>query len=347
VNRTLREQLDDVARHVEALADIDEAIETARIQRRRAAGATAAVTLVCVALALGIFVNTRGGSVRSEPMRPAPGMEVGAVPVWFDAAGLHRGDVVEKTPVRQVGALALVRTGALYQDADTREVWFHPWGGEPRVVGDAVNAGPGGDPEGDTAAWFEDGKLVVYDTVTGQASRFSTSYMASNCPGMCAEHYSAGSHFLEVSDKEVAWNSGPGEETYVYDLTLQKLRTEQSGLDAHGALRLKENFRGRGSVVFFRRGGDIRVNLGLEPRVRFSPDGRYFLSVEPRNHDAVIVSTTTARRWYISKIDYPFLGWSYEDIALIQDGSRLLSCDASSRGCDAVPVGRRFVMPTT
>ena len=31
------------------------------------------------------------------------------------------------------GALALVRSGALYLDPATGDVWFHPWGGKPRV----------------------------------------------------------------------------------------------------------------------------------------------------------------------------------------------------------------------
>ena len=61
---------------------------------------------------------------------------------------------MEHTPVVPQGALALVRSGALYWD-EMSDVWFHPWGGGPRIVGHTSVAGPGGDPNSDTAAWFE------------------------------------------------------------------------------------------------------------------------------------------------------------------------------------------------
>ena len=40
-------------------------------------------------------------------------------------------------------------------DPAQHDVWYHPWGGEPRIVGNDSYAGPGGDPDGDVAAWFE------------------------------------------------------------------------------------------------------------------------------------------------------------------------------------------------
>ena len=110
----------------------------------------------------------RLGFVRSHIRR---GLDVGAnwrslSCSWYDAKGLHRGDVVEQTPVEIeaagrghdgdiTGALALVRSGAVYLDPATGDVWFHPWGGEPRIVGHNSAAGPGGDPNGNTAAWSE------------------------------------------------------------------------------------------------------------------------------------------------------------------------------------------------
>ena len=59
---------------------------------------TAAVVVIILA-ATSLLIG-RGGS-KPEPLGPVkpPGILVGAVPVWYDAAGLHRGDVVEKTPV--------------------------------------------------------------------------------------------------------------------------------------------------------------------------------------------------------------------------------------------------------
>ena len=105
-----------------------------------------------------------------KPVRPP---RVGSARTClYDATGLHHGDVVEQTPVELFetdaeGAfrvLAPVRRGALYRDPATDDVWFHPWNGQPRVVGHDSETGPGGDPAGDVAAWFEGDVLVVYDT---------------------------------------------------------------------------------------------------------------------------------------------------------------------------------------
>ena len=151
--------------------DVDRALDAGRSARRvrrirvvLSCALAAAVVGVGVPLASTALVNKADVAPAVPPSpSPSPGIVVGAVPVWYDAKGLHRGDVVEQTPVEigrqdgdtMQGALALVRSGAVYLDPATGDVWFHPWGGEPRIVGHDSAAGPGGDPSGDTAAWFE------------------------------------------------------------------------------------------------------------------------------------------------------------------------------------------------
>ncbi len=123
--------------------------------RRRvamAAAATAAVIAGSVVAVTGLDDDRRTGPVEQ------PKSVEGAGPVWYDANGLHRGDVVEQTPVElgepnvpaagmfnyptMTGGLALVRSGAVYLDPATGDVWFHPWGGKPRIVGQRLTWGP-------------------------------------------------------------------------------------------------------------------------------------------------------------------------------------------------------------
>jgi hypothetical protein len=150
-----------------------------RRRGRRNRGLVVGAAAAAVAVVLGVTV-----AVRAQDRAGSDGVVVGDVPVWYDADGLHRGDVVEQTPVEigelngdtMMGALALVRSGAMYLDPATGDVWFHPWGGEPRIVGQNSEAGPGGDPSGDIAVWFEGsealnggpGELVVYNTAAGR-----------------------------------------------------------------------------------------------------------------------------------------------------------------------------------
>ena len=160
----LQQAAHGVADRVEApYVDVAAVRAGARDRARRTQTAVVAVVVVIVALA-GLAIQLNRNAKSLEPVTPPPGN----VPVWYDAAGLHHGDVVEQTPVEvwdgEGGDLALVRTGALYRDQANNDVWFHPWGGEPRIVGRDSREGPGGDPNGDLAAWFEGQEMVVYDT---------------------------------------------------------------------------------------------------------------------------------------------------------------------------------------
>src|SRR5437868_3018338 len=114
------------------------------------------------------------------------------------------------------GALALVRTGALYLDPATHEVWFHPWGGRPRIVGHDSEFGPAGDPNGDTAAWFEGfdasggapGGLVVYDTAKGRM--ISRTPETSPVGELSGDHNPPGNTFLQVTAHRVVWTAANG-----------------------------------------------------------------------------------------------------------------------------------------
>src|SRR5262245_65112219 len=96
----------------------------------------------------------------------------------------------------------------------------------PRIVGRNSEAGPGGDPNGDTAVWFEGsdalnagpGELVVYDTATGrEISRTGQRRGVSETSG---DHYPPGNRFLEVSAKRVVWTSGS--KTYSHDVRTRR-----------------------------------------------------------------------------------------------------------------------------
>ena len=57
----------------------------------------------------------------------------------------------------------------------------------------------------------------------------------------------------------------------------------------------------------------------MEARARLSPSGNYVLAVaateEP--HAAVIVDTRTGELWRVPKNVYPWITWSYGEIALV------------------------------
>lgn len=102
-----------------------------------------------------------------------PGPAVPALPVWYDADGLRRGEVTLRTPVELLlddhrGALALVHDGAVYRNPVSDEIWFHPWDRKPRVVGEGSREGPAGDAYGSTAAWFDGVRVDQRPVLAGE-----------------------------------------------------------------------------------------------------------------------------------------------------------------------------------
>jgi hypothetical protein len=308
-----------------------------------------------VAVVLGATAAL-GALDRAEPdsLQPAerPGVADGAV--WYDARGLHRGDVVEATPVEIAGPLALVRSGAVYSDAASGDVWFHPWGGDPRLVGRSSAAGPGGDPDGDTAAWFEGvdaldgqrGELVVYDTAAG---REVSRTMQSNTVSMrLGDHRPVGNGFLQVSAGRILWTGQGG----VFTLDLRTGTTAKAEVpkerhveDAHDDVEL---FQERGSSLVLSVPGRAEERYpGLEPVGRLSPSGDYVLAVEGTEdrHAAVIIDTRTGELWRVPGNDYPWIAWSYGDVALIDIEDALLACDAARRTCERLRTERPILLP--
>lgn len=330
-----------------------------RVRRKRVL--VAGVTVATVAVVLGVTAVVGGqGRVGSDGLEPVdrPSLVVGGVPVWYDANGLHRGDLVEQTPIELVvpeqpvgpdsqnpmeGALALVRSGAVYLDPATGDVWFHPWGGEPRIVGHNSEEGPGGDPNGDTAAWFEGSELVIYDTAAGrEISRAEEGGKVVSGPH--ADHYPVGNGFRQVSAERVVWSTVDGWYSHDVRMRTTSVVPNLALVDVHDGVEVSGG--GGGTLVLRVPGRDDERYPELEPMSRLSPLGSYLLAVGRAPHAAAIVDTMTGDLWRVPKNAYPWIAWSYGDIAMVDTEDDLLACDAARRTCESLPAERPFLMPT-
>ncbi len=299
--------------------------------------------------------------------------------VWYDDAGLHRDDAVEKTgvpltdPTSDRGPhLSLVRTGALYLDPVSDDVWFHPWGGEPRVVGSGSAAGPGGDPEGDLAAWFEGDELVVYDTLDGAEVARVTSTRVADSPG--GEHHQSGNGFLQVSSDAVVWKSVRGGQVLRLDLGTGEITDQTDGFDGERYLPPDTDFPATlwdvhddtevwswGDPGLF---GTLGIRApGTAPQAltefesqagRLSSDGRFLLGVTTR-HQSGFLNTTSREVFTLPEAQndnqfYPFVAWSYGNTALIiLEGSpnALHACDAVQRVCKTLSFTGELILPAS
>ncbi len=285
--------------------------------------------------------------------------------------GLHRGDVVEQTPFELnerdeiVSVLALVRDGALYDDPRSGDVWFHPWGGEPRVVGHDAETGPGGDSEGVVAAWFEGTDLVVYDTARDvEISRTSeTPVLAAPFRQYVGgyEHV-VGNGFMHVSSEEVVWRSGAG----VHRLDAAGGRSSLVWEGSQFAeVRLEDLQDGTGVWGDYGT-GTLSVEVDgrtlplpdVEPMGRLSRDGRFVLS--PLDTDgtlgAAFVDLRDGEIWPVAGEHWnAWISWSYGNIAVLRvewdSGSGpapgLFACDAVARECTPLESGGYIVLPSS
>jgi hypothetical protein len=324
-----------------------------RVRRNRGflGGAVAAAAAVVLGATAAL-----GALDRAEPdsLRPAERPGAADAAVWYDASGLHRGDVVEQTPVVVGGVLALVRSGAVYSDAATGDVWFHPWGGDPRVVGQDSAAGPGGDPNGDTAAWFEGsdalngrpGELVVYDTAAGR--EISRTMQSSAVTMRHGDHRPVGNGFLQVSAQRVLWTStgvGFSHDVRTRSTSRVKVPKERTLEDVHDDIEVLDE---RGSSLVLRVPGRAEQRYpDLESVGRLSSSGHYLLAVEgtTERHAAVIIDTRTGELWPAPGNDWPRIAWSYGDIALMDTDDALLACDAERRSCERLQAERSALLP--
>lgn len=371
----------------------DQAIAAAR--RRTVAIAAAAAT---AAIVVGVAALSFGGRTDSPP-DPAPSPSVTNVPdvvgtsdaVWYDDAGLHHGDVVEQTavPLRPSrwgngAVLTLVRSGALYHDATRDEIWFHPWGGDARVVGHGSAYGPAGDPEGDNAAWFEGSELVVYDTNSSrEIARITTDPVRATVP---LEGTGSGNGFMQVSSDAVVWvAAATDDDTSGWPVRRLDLATRDvtepeidSFFDVHGETL----------VVGFENSSLLTVEdpnreppkepsfptIGaLDARTaRLSPDGRFVLATWRLPKDSLVgISDLDSGETFPifddaeagSGVGAPTvteITWAYGSTALLAldpDDDRspspregrgwlLLACDAEARACVELPTSGTVVPPS-
>ena len=375
--------------------DLDAVRSRARTHRRRtviaAVTATAAAVAVIVA---GTTLATGPDTTAPDPVAPVR-LLPGPVPVeavWYDAAGLHHGRRVEQTPVdltltsplpaeapagavgSELGVLALVRTGAVYRDPATDDVWFHPWNGEPRVVGHGSAAGPGGDPRGDTAAWFEGTDLVVYDTARGREISRTTQHPVVG--GEYQDHVQSGHGFKHVSAQEVVWRSerpyGVTSEYGEYGVHRFDVATERSSLlseeptdpealvpllDVHDSTR---TWRGavdretdRSPLVIDVLGRPQRLFRSLDAPAWLSAEGSFVVSDwwTDDSHGVAIVDVGTGQTWKVAELvdertgetwslsakkNYFTFAWSYGDLALVRVEPWRGRAEETLLACDAV-----------
>ena len=352
--------------------------------RRRSALAVVAVGVVLVAaLTTGLL---GGASSRDEPdpatSKPPPtrGLGIGRDTVWLDDAGLHRGlDVLQ--PAVRLGTggrptgLARVRAGALYLDAESGDVWLHPWRGEPRVVGHDSRFGAVGDPDGGTAAWFEgdrnawatDAELVVFDTVRlREVARVRTSGAVE----VGGEHLRNGNGILQVSAGSVVWltqddrlrrlDTGSGAVTERPSGT-GRTRDDASVIDVHDATELRSwgamTAGDEGLLVRSVPGRGRTLLPGWEPMGLLSPDGGYVLALVPEPHGSRFLDVRTGESFALAPQEgdhYAWIGWSHGSTALIhvtREGeavvSELYACDAERRRCERLPSRGEVLPPAT
>lgn len=322
------------------------------------------VMVAGVVLAVIVAITARGGdrdagrSLPADPgVVPAPAP---AVAVWYDDAGLHLGDEVEETAVDLVpdgpadGALALVRGGVLYRDPATNDVWFHPWGGDARVVGRHSRTGPSGDPQRDTAAWFERYQLVVYDTARGrEISRTDEDSLADN---LSLEPTNDDNGFRHVSAEEVVWASAAGLNRLDVITGESTLMEEEGGAgvdDVHDGTRVWAETEGSRLVIGVAGRNVLRVEASGGD-AKLSPDGSFVLSPsgEGSSRRAALVRVDSGQAWRLPKhVQAAGSAWSYDDVAMVlhrhRGSERLIACHAVRRACEEFPVEGPVLLPTS
>ena len=165
-------------------------------------------------------------------------------------------------------------------------------------------------------------------------------YSLAPCPNRPVRVHPAGNTFLQVSAEHVIWNVGPGENAYSYDVRTQETTVfKGSFIDVHDDVAVMADYSFNDTLVLSRPGSEEARYPELEARARFSPSGNYVLAVEEtkERHGAAIVDIWSGELWRVGGDGYyPWIAWSYGDIALVNTEHALLACDAARRTCEPV-----------
>ena len=270
--------------------------------------------------------------------------------------------------------LALVRSGALYRDPATGQVWFHPWDGAPRVVGRSTPAGPGGDPESDVAAWFDGPDLVVDDTARDRVVSRSREPAAVSTTTEYVEHVGHGRGWIHVSPTQVVWRyEGQGSqgvarrdlvtgtsETPWRPRPATRAAADPSFVDVSSTRAVwvgGHPYEGHGTYLFdsIETERTAVVDAELEHPGRLSPDGSWLLTAEIADgtHGVAMTDLSSGEVWKPFDEDtYAFFSWAYGNVAVMRtnrdvpDGPWVLtSCVASTRSCVELATRGSVVLP--
>ena len=198
-----------------------------------------------------------------------------------------------------------------------------------------------------------------HDTAAGH--EISRTEQPAAADVISGDHYPVGNRFLQVSAERVVWQgidtSGPymaeSSGTYSYDLRTRTFSEIDALVDVQDRVGISagpgDPSEPDGESALVLRGYLHRRYPNLETHARLSPSGNYVLAVEgtEERHGAAIVDTRTGELWQVPWDTYPWIAWSYGDIALVDtDPGPFLACDAARRTCERLHPDRPFLMPT-
>lgn len=355
-------------------------VQAGRVRRRhRVTAVSVAAAAVAAAVGIGVVLTPHPASDPSPAPRPdVIRVPTGAPPpgaVWYDADGLHHGTQVYAVPGTAAPiSVALVRDGAVYLVPSTLHIRYQPWDGPAHDIGRGAREanwllGPGSDPEGSTAAWFDGRDLVMYDTTRGvEVARVAEP----GRPVMPYYENEFGTRFRYVDDRRVVWDARHGG-VLMFDRATGRTTTvgrmtphapAPYSVDWRPGLRAWSGQAQGGAAVLTRADGTVLFSgaRGNGP-VRFSPDGRYLVTLDHPTTEGsaasaaepVLVDTGDGSSWRpVTSTSDASVGWGYgHTLMYLQSGGTgqfdapapLLVYDAQTRHLVAVDHRGEVILP--
>ena len=206
-------------------------------------------------------------------------------------------------------SLALVADGVVYGDIESHSVWYQPWNGEPRIVGNNSEVGPAGDANSTTAAWFDGTELVMFDTATGRELARAEQRPRS-LPDPRREN-TQGNTILEVTPDAVSWPAESG--LYRFDratgetTTLSrrlKIKPSFTGIDTHDGVTAVTTEAGLTGIISSTGKTLHTFEAGqLSGPLLFSADGRYLAGITELagTYHAVVADVGSGEIYHPSK----------------------------------------------